>query len=102
MRRLGICRSVRLSRSRVRDDASLTVLPFRCAANDFQFSHHAPGQTFGAAASTGKPTPKKAKRAAGADLFASTEADFFGFSKKGGPPWHCPRFLALERLITAL
>jgi hypothetical protein len=51
-------------------------------ANDFQFAHHAPGQTFGS--SVGKPTPKKSKRATGGDLFASTEADFFGFSKKGG------------------
>ena len=51
-------------------------------ADDFQFAHHAQGQTLGST-SVGKSTAKKSKRATGADLFASTEADFFGFPKKG-------------------
>lgn len=51
-------------------------------ADDFQFAHHAPGQTLGSTSVGKSTTAKKSKRATGADLFASTEADFFGFSKK--------------------
>lgn len=51
-----------------------------CTADDFRFSHHAPGQVLGS--TTNKATPKKAKKGNNADLFASTEADFFGFPKK--------------------
>jgi hypothetical protein len=50
----------------------------RGVAGDFQFAHHAPGERLG---STVKPTPKKGKKSQGGDLFASTEADFFGFKK---------------------
>lgn len=54
---------------------------------DFQFANHAPGQTL---ASTTVNKPKK-KKATGGDLFASTEADFFGFSKKSRSSLHpCP------------
>ncbi|KAJ9098652.1 hypothetical protein QFC21_004300 [Naganishia friedmannii] len=52
--------------------------------DDFRFSHHAPGQVLGSTAN--KATPKKSKKGNNADLFASTEAEFFGFSKKSAKP----------------
>lgn len=53
-------------------------------AGDFQFAHHAPGEKLGSAPV--KPAPsKKGKKTAGGDLFASTEADFFGFKKSTFP-----------------
>ncbi|KAJ9094120.1 hypothetical protein QFC19_008072 [Naganishia cerealis] len=52
--------------------------------DDFRFSHHAPGQVLGSTAN--KATPKKSKKGNNTDLFASTEADFFGFSKKSTKP----------------
>jgi DNA topoisomerase 2-associated protein PAT1 len=60
------------------DEANDETFGDMTISGDFQFANHAPGQTL---ASTTVNKPKK-KKAAGGDLFASTEADFFGFSKK--------------------